>query len=215
THLPLLDLIAPATRLYSLTMTDATATTGATLAPPANPVPPTGSIHEDVVAAPEGHPVPTRVIAVAVDASPYSAYAFDWAVQNIIRPATDQVVLLNVRPNVSVPAVYGTLYVDFSKDFEKLEAANRKESHDLLRAFAARVPPGKFNLRGVALRGDPRDELAYKVKDIGADMLIIGSRGLGAIKRTFLGSVSDYLVHHLSIPVIIPRPSEDEKAIKG
>ncbi|KAG5457940.1 MAG: hypothetical protein BJ554DRAFT_1935, partial [Olpidium bornovanus] len=30
----------------------------------------------------------------------------------------------------------------------------------------------------------------------------MGSRGMGAIKRTLLGSVSDYCVHHLPIPVV-------------
>jgi len=35
------------------------------------------------------------------------------------------------------------------------------------------------------------------------DMIVIGSRGLGMIKRKFLGSVSDYVLHHTSIPVCI------------
>jgi hypothetical protein len=33
----------------------------------------------------------------------------------------------------------------------------------------------------------------------------MGSRGLGALKRTFLGSVSDYCVHHCECPVAIVR----------
>jgi hypothetical protein len=57
-------------------------------------------------------------------------------------------------------------------------------------------------VRGVALRGDPREELVYKVcntsgviikkvEDVGADVLVIGSRGMGAMKRVFVGSTSD------------------------
>ncbi|KAJ3409782.1 hypothetical protein CcCBS67573_g00793 [Chytriomyces confervae] len=172
------------------------------------------TVHEDVVSPHEDHPAnPTRVIAIAVDSSKYAEYAFNWAINNIIRPETDQVVIMNVRPTVSLPAVYGTLYVDFSKEFESIEEANKLESHNLLRAFASKLPAHKYNIRGVALRGDPRDELAYKVEDIKADMLVIGSRGLGPFKRAFLGSVSDYLVHHLTVPVIIPRPSEKDKAV--
>ena len=41
------------------------------------------------------------------------------------------------------------------------------------------------------------------VKSSGADMIVIGSRGLGLIKRKFLGSVSDYVLHHSDIPVTI------------
>ena len=31
----------------------------------------------------------------------------------------------------------------------------------------------------------------------------MGTRGLGKIRRTFLGSVSNYVLHHAHIPVII------------
>ncbi|KAI9355634.1 hypothetical protein DFJ73DRAFT_824499 [Zopfochytrium polystomum] len=176
------------------------------------------SVHEDVVHPHETHAAsgapPARVIAIAVDASAYSEYAFNWTIQNVVRPETDQIVLLNVRPLVSFPVAFEAVSAEALKQFEDLDAANRKESHDLLRAYGAKVPALKYNIRGVALRGDPRDEIAFKVEEIHADMLVVGSRGLGAIKRAFLGSVSDYLVRHLHLPVIVPRKSEDEE-IKG
>ncbi|XP_063716970.1 universal stress protein Sll1388-like isoform X2 [Symsagittifera roscoffensis] len=38
--------------------------------------------------------------------------------------------------------------------------------------------------------------------------VIMGNRGMGAIRRTFLGSISDYVLHHAHIPVtIIPPPT--------
>ncbi|KAJ3118185.1 hypothetical protein HDU96_003472 [Phlyctochytrium bullatum] len=191
-----------------------TTTTATTQPPAAAQAPVAGSIHEQVIDPHESHAAPQRIICIALDASKYSEHAFNWAVENVVRAETDQLVLLNVRPAVSLPAVYGTLYVDFGKEFEAIEAANKKESHDLLRAYAQKLPPNKYNVRGVALRGDPRDEIAYKVDDLKADMLIVGSRGLGAFKRVLLGSVSEYLVHHLSCPVIIARPSEED-AVKA
>ncbi|KAK3751150.1 hypothetical protein QZH41_015481 [Actinostola sp. cb2023] len=46
-----------------------------------------------------------------------------------------------------------------------------------------------------------------------ASMIIMGSRGLGTVRRTFLGSVSDYCVHHAHIPVaVIPPPEGQAKA---
>ena len=36
------------------------------------------------------------------------------------------------------------------------------------------------------MRGDPRDEITRKIQELNADVLVVGSRGLGAIKRTFL-----------------------------
>ena len=43
------------------------------------------------------------------------------------------------------------------------------------------------------------------VKDENVDMVIMGTRGQGLIRRTILGSVSDYVVHHAHIPVgVVP-----------
>ena len=40
-----------------------------------------------------------------------------------------------------------------------------------------------------------------------ADTLIVGTRQLGAFKRAFLGSVSDYLTHNVAATVIIVKVS--------
>ncbi len=66
-------------------------------------------------------------------------------------------------------------------------------------------------------KGDVRDEIVDCVESCGADLLIIGSRGLGAIKRAFLGSTSDYCVHHCHCPVVIVKmpPSAKGAASHG
>ena len=47
---------------------------------------------------------------------------------------------------------------------------------------------------------------------MGASLVIIGSRGQGTLRRTFLGSVSDSVVHHCHCPVLVCRhPSEHNK----
>ena len=52
----------------------------------------------------------------------------------------------------------------------------------------------------------PGAAIVKSATDHKADIIVIGSRGLGPIKRTFLGSVSDYIVHNASIPVAIVPP---------
>ena len=47
-------------------------------------------------------------------------------------------------------------------------------------------------------------------KEQSASVIVIGQRGLGVIRRTFLGSVSDYVVHHAHIPTIIVPPEGKE-----
>ncbi|XP_069137191.1 universal stress protein Sll1388-like [Argopecten irradians] len=38
-----------------------------------------------------------------------------------------------------------------------------------------------------------------------ANMILTGCRGLGTMRRTFLGSVSDYIMHHSEVPVLVCR----------
>ena len=45
-------------------------------------------------------------------------------------------------------------------------------------------------------------------KENNASTIVMGQRGLGAIRRTFLGSTSDYVLHHAHIPVAVIPPSE-------
>lgn len=40
-------------------------------------------------------------------------------------------------------------------------------------------------------------------------MIVMGTRGMGKVKRTFLGSVSDHVLHHSHVPVIICRHKDD------
>lgn len=52
-------------------------------------------------------------------------------------------------------------------------------------------------------RGEVRDEIVDYVESVKADLLVIGSRDLSTLKRTFIGSTSDYCVHHCHCPVMI------------
>lgn len=51
--------------------------------------------------------------------------------------------------------------------------------------------------------GKPGESICHTVKEGEMDLVVMGSRGMGAIRRTFVGSVSDYVLHHSHVPVII------------
>lgn len=56
--------------------------------------------------------------------------------------------------------------------------------------------------------GDPVREILKAGEELDADLVVIGSRGLGAVGRALLGSVSDSVVRHAPCPVLVVRGGE-------
>ncbi|KAK4382143.1 Universal stress protein A-like protein [Sesamum angolense] len=62
------------------------------------------------------------------------------------------------------------------------------------------------------LEGDPKEMICDVAEQMQMDLIAVGSRGLGKIKRAFMGSVSDYVTHHAKCPVlVIKQPSDFQK----
>jgi len=53
--------------------------------------------------------------------------------------------------------------------------------------------------------GRPGEVICQIAEEVSAAMIITGTRGMGKVKRTILGSVSDYLVNHAICPVMVCR----------
>lgn len=67
----------------------------------------------------------------------------------------------------------------------------------------ARLQPG-IDRDSRAVRGQPAEVLLRESQD--ADLLVVGSRGLGGFKSLLLGSVGQQVVHHATCPVVIVPP---------
>ena len=74
-----------------------------------------------------------------------------------------------------------------------------KEQADQIRSDGGKV--AETHLRS----GDPDKEILRTAESLGVGLIVIGSRGLGAISRTLIGSVSDSVVRHAHCPVFVVR----------
>jgi nucleotide-binding universal stress UspA family protein len=68
-----------------------------------------------------------------------------------------------------------------------------------LRAEGAKVAQAHLRV------GEPDKEIIRLSEEIGATMIVMGSRGLGAVSRALMGSVSDSVVKHAHCPVLVMR----------
>ena len=97
---------------------------------------------------------------------------------------------------------------------EVLEAL-RKRAEDILNAQAAKIERegGKVAEKHLRIAERYRAEQIVRVaEDIEAGLIIMGSRGLGRLRRALMGSVSDSVVRHAHCPVLVVRPETQQAA---
>jgi nucleotide-binding universal stress UspA family protein len=131
-------------------------------------------------------------IVVGVDGSETSHRALDWALEEgRARKAGVEVVHAWNVPALAVPALTNA-YCPFD------DAARRIVKKALEQADTSGL---SMPVRPVARRGSGA-EVIVRLAD-GADLVVVGSRGLGGFKGLLLGSVSHQVTHHAPCPVVV------------
>ncbi|HEY7054442.1 MAG TPA: universal stress protein [Mycobacterium sp.] len=137
-------------------------------------------------------------ILVGVDGSPQSKAAVDWAA----RAAALRKVPLTLVHVISLPRV--DMWPEMPAPPESVqwyEQNGDKILLDAAKAVEATWGPNAIQLSSEILSGAALPGLISLSKD--ADMIVVGCRGLGAIARRLMGSVSWGLVHHAHCPVAV------------
>jgi nucleotide-binding universal stress UspA family protein len=62
------------------------------------------------------------------------------------------------------------------------------------------------------VEGRVAPEIVALAEEIGAGLIVLGSRGLGGIRRALMGSVSDSVVRHAHCPVLVVRLEKEQTA---
>jgi len=158
-----------------------------------------------------------RKVLIAYDNSVASSRMFEWALRDILRPDLDHVVLatvLDIQESTYIKA-------QFMKDEasgrqshgRRLSIVEQDEATLQLKPLVEKLVSKGITVQVTVVKGDAKVKLTELSTDLHADLVIIGSRGLGPIKKMLMGSVSDYIVHNCECPVIVAREKAVEKAM--
>ncbi|MBL8335583.1 MAG: universal stress protein [Rhodoferax sp.] len=142
-------------------------------------------------------------ILLPVDGSELSLKAVRLAVDLLRQGLSGTLVLANVQE----PATLYEMVV--APDGEVLRRVATAAGVDALQAAEALVlAEGVVYEREVAT-GDPAHMLVEIGERFGCDMIIMGARGIGAMRSALLGSVSQEVLHAAQVPVVIVKPDQD------
>jgi nucleotide-binding universal stress UspA family protein len=138
-------------------------------------------------------------ILVAVDGSAASLAA----VEHTLHLSREGLPVQLVLANVQEPASLYELVV--AHDAAVLEEVSTAAGFHLLAPAEALVRATDVAFESVVVSGDPAHALVDLIELHACNMVVMGGRGLGSMRSALLGSVSQTVLHHTSVPVTIIR----------
>ncbi|XP_052066405.1 universal stress protein in QAH/OAS sulfhydrylase 3'region-like [Mytilus californianus] len=136
-----------------------------------------------------------KLVLISVDGSKHADYALEFYSKQIKAPG-DKLTLLHIPQMYSMKDASPGIVQDLMK---RMKAA----AEEMKAKYLAKMT--ELGLQGDVQIGfgDPGEQICAFAAKSHAALIIMGTRGLGAIRRTIMGSVSDYVLHHAHVPVLI------------
>jgi nucleotide-binding universal stress UspA family protein len=154
-------------------------------------------------------------ILVALDRSSEASTVFNSAL-SLAQPEISEMLLVHFvdwhMQDISPWVGIGTLYdIDLSGDRsswirQRLET-ELETVNDWLKAMAGKAKQSGINCNYECHIGNCNLGIGDRAKDWGADVIVIGRRGHKNISEIFLGSVSNYIIHHAPCSVLVVQGS--------
>jgi nucleotide-binding universal stress UspA family protein len=92
---------------------------------------------------------------------------------------------------------------------EELQRTSEQRARELLDAEVEKLRSVGGTVAQAHLReGGPAQEIVGLAEEIGAGLIVIGSRGFGGIRRALMGNISDSVVRYAHCPVMVVRREE-------
>lgn len=144
-------------------------------------------------------------ILLAVDGSPYS----DAAVEEVKKRPWPPHSEVKVITAVEIPMIIGVGLEPWPMNYyEELQKSARETARTIMdnaMRGLSEISDKTLKISQEIIDGPPRQVIVDEAEGWGADLIVMGSRGLGVWNRLMLGSVSSAVVHHAPCSVEIVR----------
>ncbi|VDP71056.1 unnamed protein product [Echinostoma caproni] len=151
-----------------------------------------------------------RRIMIPIDHSVHSKRAVEWYLHYLSKQ-DDLLILVHSIEPISTDTFVGTILEDFPATFSntcKISETAIEDGKQLCRDIAHLIEKEKgITLRKVLyIDHKPGHMIVTAANELKPHLIVMGNRGVGRMRETFLGSVSNYVLHHANVPVCIVPP---------
>ncbi|MBD8976351.1 universal stress protein [Veillonella magna] len=142
-----------------------------------------------------------KTIVVPADGSENSKRALQHAV-SIAERNKAQLVVVHVANIVSAISNFDQTPISGGYVSEQIAEDMEETGKEILNDVVKEVP-ADVTVKSVFEVGSPGPAVLAVAKKFNADLIVMGSRGLGPLKGLFMGSVSSYVTSHSTCPVLV------------
>ena len=135
-------------------------------------------------------------ILIAVDGSDHSLLALQHAAK-LARALDSRLHLVHAYPSTSDIVGYS--------DYTSLLARRKDKGREVLDAMRTRLQDPELVIEESLLEGPEAEAVLNAAEAHGVDLIVMGSRGLGTVKRWLLGSLSQKVSQLAHCPVLLVR----------
>lgn len=139
--------------------------------------------------------VPFRII-IALDDSDHAAWSVRAATRYALAMGAEVVLLHVINPAATLSADYANAYA-----YEGVRVGQRQKADALLERAAALVP-ATVHVEQLVREGDAAEEIVAAAREWEADLIVMGTRGLGRLATFLLGSTAEEVIRHAHCPVL-------------
>ncbi|KAK3584706.1 hypothetical protein CHS0354_036483 [Potamilus streckersoni] len=152
-----------------------------------------------------------RTVVVAMDGSKHSEYAYQWYLENVHKEG--DIVLLVHSSDFSFAYPPNSLMMNSNPMvIERIVREFEQKEQKFLTELETLLARNKVDGKVIRVHGHAGEGLIEASNEHGAEFIVTGTRGLGTIRRTILGSVSDYILHHSHVPVLVCRHLDEHSS---
>lgn len=95
-------------------------------------------------------------------------------------------------------------------DDASAEDAIGEKAAEYVERAAEMAAPYDIDVKTAVREGPAKSEIVEYAAEVGADMILMGTRGRGGVERLMLGSVAEHVVRTSEVDVLVVQPEEGE-----
>ena len=149
----------------------------------------------------------TNKVLIPIDEAEFGLHVLPY-VTRLLEPDKNELILLHVAPVPSAVMVGDEVVVYADQETASMQALCR----EAIQPYVRSLEELGYRVKLIISFGEPAEEIEHLVAEENVDVVAMATHGRTGLARVLRGSVAQYVVNHVDVPVLLFRAEREEGA---